>query len=85
MMNATVKSNSFIFEGVIINISFCEESRIQSIVKTSSNSNKGLIISTRSSKCNMTVLETNRFYDEVGSEEYLEYYLQKINSSANYD
>lgn len=72
----SIKTQCIGFDKSTVDISYCEESRIQAIVKRGPNSNKGIILSLLSSK--LQVLQTNTFYDKVESEEYLEYYLGRI-------
>lgn len=74
----SIHSQTIEMDNCLIDISFCENTRIQSIVKFGPNIHKGILlhipISPISNK--YEVLHTNTFYDkEVGSREYLEYHL----------
>jgi hypothetical protein len=73
--NNNITSQTIEMDNCLIDISFCENTRIQSIVKYGPNIHKGILLHLPSSnKCE--VLHTNTFYDkEIGSREYLEYHL----------
>lgn len=56
-----------------VQISFCEHTKYQALIKTSSVSNKGIIIDTK--KNNGPVIYQTTFFDNVTSEEYLKFFL----------
>lgn len=76
-----ITSQTIEMDNCVIDISFCENTRIQSIVKFGPNVHKGILLhlplSPTPFKCE--VLQTNTFYDkEIGSREYLEYHLNYV-------